>query len=200
MRFSPAVLSFALAVALPASSQNLSASDSLSISHFVRFESSDGRPIDAIRLSPAAASDSGSLAWIDDEGTLHAAQADTLDAVVAGGGSASPVRPAPVRAQLVVSWGKDEATRAIWDSATPVQFSVEAKGRSLRLDFLLVMPGTGIVTRPQLAVSWRLSEGRRTTAGVETVPLAFGSETRLTLIEGSLSVRLTLPADEVASN
>jgi hypothetical protein len=97
-------------------------------------------------------------------------------------------------------WGRDEATRAIWDSATPVRFAVEERGRSLRLDFILVMPGTGLVTRPQLAVSWRLSEGRRTTAGVETVPLSFGSETSLTLLADSVSVKLTLPAEEVASH
>lgn len=199
MRSSPAVLVLAFAMALLASAQRLSASDSLSESHFVRFEPSDGQPIDAIRLSPEDASDSGSLAWIDHEGTLHAAQGDALGAVVDGGGSASAVRPAPVRARLAVSWGKDEATRAIWDSATPVQFSVEERGRSLRLDFILVMPGTGLVTRPQLALSWRLNEGRRTTAGVKTVPLVFGSETSLTLLAGSLSVKLALPADEVAS-
>ncbi len=200
MRFSSTVLFLPFAVALIASAPRLSASDSLSESHFVRFEPSDGPPIDAIRLTPEGASGSGSLAWIDHEGTLHAAQGDTLGAVVGGGGSASPVRPAPVRAQLAVSWEKDEATRAIWDSATPVQFSVAAKGRSLRLDFILVMPGSGAVTRPQLAVSWRLSEGRRNTAGVETVPLAYGSETSLTLLAGSLSVKLALPAAEVASH
>ena len=200
MRLSPAVLSLSSAVALLASAPSLSASDSLSAAHFVRFESSDGQSIDAIRLSSEGASDSGSLAWIDHEGTLHAGQGDKLGAVVAGGGSASPVRPAPIRAQLVVLWEKDEATRAIWDSATPVQFTVEAKGRSLRLDFILVMPGSGLVTRPQLAVSWRRTEGRRTTAGVETGPLAFGSETRLTLLAGSLWVKLALPADEVASH
>jgi hypothetical protein len=200
MRLIPSILSLSLAVTLPAPALDLADPAPLSASAFVRFESSDGRPIDAIRLSPEGASDSGSLAWIDHEGTLHAARADQLGAALGGGGSVSPVKPAPVRAHLAVSWGKDEATRSIWDSATPVQFSVEARGRSLRLDFILVMPGTGLVTRPQLAVSWRLSEGRRTKAGVETAALASGSETRLTLIEGSLSVRLALPADEVASH
>lgn len=200
MRLVLSFLSLSLAVALPAPALDLAAPVSLSESAFVRFESSDGQPIDAIRLAPEGASDSGSLAWIDHEGMLHAAQGDHLGAVVGGEGAISPVRPAPVRARLTVSWGKDEATRAIWDSATPIQFSVEGKGRTLRLDFILVMPGAGLVTRPQLAVSWRLSEGRRTTAGVETVPLAFGSENRLSLVAGNLSVRLDLPADEVASH
>ena len=198
MRPFPAFLSLCLAVALPASALDLSDSAPLSAARFVRFESSDGRPIDAIRLSLPGASDPGIVAWIDHVGTLHAGQADQLDGVVAAGGSASPCEPAPVRAGLVVRWGSDEANRAIWDSATPIRFSVEDKGRSVVLDLILVMPGTGPVTRPQLAVSWRLNEGRRSTTGVEAVPLAFGSDTRLTLIASSLSVRLSLPLDDVA--
>jgi hypothetical protein len=199
MRLFPAVLSLSLVVGFPAMALDLPGSTSLSTSHFVHFESGDGKPIDAIRLSIPGASDPGIVAWIDRDGTLHAGPADQLGAAIAAGGSASPCEPAPLRARLAVRWGSDEATKAIWDSATPIRFSVEEKGQSLVLDCILVMPGTGPVTRPQLAVSWRLKDGRRSAAGVETVPLTIGSDTSLTLIANSVSVRLSLPSDEVAA-
>jgi len=198
MRLVPALLSLALAVGLPGPAASLPDSASLSESRFVRFDSGDGRPIDAIRLSAPDTASPGVVAWIDREGTLHAGQADQLHAVVGSGGSASPCEPAPVRAGLVVRWGKDEANRAIWDSATPIRFTVEERGRSLVLDCILVMPGRGTVTRPQVAVSWRLNEGRRSTAGIETASLAAGAETTLTLVASSLSVRMSLASDEVA--
>jgi hypothetical protein len=198
MRLFPAFLALSLAVGLPAPALSLSDSASLSESHFVRFDSGDGQPIDAIRLSLPDAASSGIVAWIDREGTLFAGQADQLHAVGGSGGSASPCEPAPVRARLVVRWGKDEANRAIWESAAPIRFTVEERGRSLVLDCILVMPGRGPVTRPQIAVSWRLNEGRRSTSGVETAPLTVGAETTLTLVASSLSVRMSLPSDELA--
>jgi hypothetical protein len=200
MRPLPAFLALSLAVGLAAPAQSLSGSSSLSESRFVRFESGDGQPIDAIRLSIPDAESPGIVAWIDHEGTLHASPADDqLEAVIAAGGSASPCEPAPVRGRLVVRWGRDEANRAIWDSATPLRFTIEAKGRSIALDCILVMPGTGPVTRPQLAVSWRLTEGRRSTTGVEATPLATAADTSVTLVASSLSVRISLLADEVAA-
>ena len=111
MRFAPDIPSLPFTVALLASALNVSASDSLSASRFVRLESGDGLPIDASRLSPKGAADSGSLAWIDREGTLPAARGDQLGDVVAGGGSTSLVRPAPVRAQLAVPRDDDDARR-----------------------------------------------------------------------------------------